>query len=391
MGSALARGLAAVGLRPNADVAEVVRGYASLADPDRRAAFLATLRSVIHTGGQRVHAGDRLYLAEGMPVLIIWGARDPIIPRHHGENAHEAIPGSQLEVFDGVGHLPQLEAPGRFIAVLERFIAENEPASFDSEQVAGLGGWGWGGSGFINLFWLGLFRFCAGGGFVWLSGGFGLLLCRGLWGGGLAMLAIPIVTLSARFSSRGILNRSGDGARLTVAVAFGVNAIRFSKTRPCWSPRPPSWSPSAMLSTALMHSDVQHRSGAVIDQLTGLLNRNALEARADELEQQSAITGQPIAVIVRRPRRLQAGQRLGVGHASGDAVLKEVAYLVRKRLRAFDLAYRLGGDEFLVLVPGADLESAATLAEELREAVGGETVGRVAGDHELRGKRLRSA
>jgi pimeloyl-ACP methyl ester carboxylesterase len=137
VGSAIGRGLAAVGLRPNADVAEVLRGYGSLADPDRRAAFLATLRSVIHTGGQRVHAGDRLYLAEGMPVLIIWGERDPIIPRHHGESAHEAIPGSRLEVFEGVGHLPQLEAPGRFIAVLERFVAEFEPAQFDSEQWRG--------------------------------------------------------------------------------------------------------------------------------------------------------------------------------------------------------------------------------------------------------------
>ena len=137
VGSAIARGLAAVGLRPNTDVAEVLRGYASLADPVRRAAFLATLRSVIGTGGQRVHAGDRLYLAEGTPVLIIWGARDPIIPLRHGENAHKAIPGSRFEVFEGVGHLPQLEAPGRFIAVLERFIAENEPARFDSAQWRG--------------------------------------------------------------------------------------------------------------------------------------------------------------------------------------------------------------------------------------------------------------
>ena len=134
VGTAVARGLAVVGLRPNTDVAEVARGYASLVDRDRRAAFLATLRGVIGTSGQRVDAGDRLYLAEGMPVLIIWGARDPIIPVHHGENAHEAIPGSRLEVFGGVGHLPQLEAPGRFIAVLERFIAEHEPARFDSEQ-----------------------------------------------------------------------------------------------------------------------------------------------------------------------------------------------------------------------------------------------------------------
>jgi pimeloyl-ACP methyl ester carboxylesterase len=131
---ALGRGLAAFGLAPRTDVAEVARGYASLADPERRAAFLATLRSVIGTEGQRVHAGDRLYLAEGLPVLIIWGRRDPIIPVHHGESAHEAISGSRLEVFDEVGHLPQLEAPGRFIAALERFVAESEPARFDATE-----------------------------------------------------------------------------------------------------------------------------------------------------------------------------------------------------------------------------------------------------------------
>jgi pimeloyl-ACP methyl ester carboxylesterase len=133
-GSALGRGLTALGLRPNADVAEVARGYASLSEPERRAAFLATLRSVVGTRGQRVAAGDRLYLADALPLLIVWGARDPIIPVGHGEDAHEALPGSRLEVFDGVGHLPQLEAPGRFIAVLERFLEETDPAQFDRDE-----------------------------------------------------------------------------------------------------------------------------------------------------------------------------------------------------------------------------------------------------------------
>ncbi len=133
-GSALGRGLGALGLRPNPDVAEVARGYASLAEPDRRAAFLATLRSVVGTRGQRVAAGDRLYLAETLPILIVWGSRDPIIPASHGEEAHAALPGSRLEVFEGAGHLPQLEEPGRFVAVLERFLAETEPARFDRDE-----------------------------------------------------------------------------------------------------------------------------------------------------------------------------------------------------------------------------------------------------------------
>ncbi|HET7574167.1 MAG TPA: alpha/beta fold hydrolase [Solirubrobacterales bacterium] len=134
VGGAVGRGLSAIGLRPNADVAEVLRGYASLTDPDRRAAFLATLRSVVGTGGQRVDATDRLYLAELLPVLILWGARDSIIPVRHGEDAAQAIPGARLEVFEDVGHLPQLEAPGRFIAALERFLRETEAARFDREE-----------------------------------------------------------------------------------------------------------------------------------------------------------------------------------------------------------------------------------------------------------------
>jgi pimeloyl-ACP methyl ester carboxylesterase len=134
VGSRLARGLAVFGLRPSTDVAEVARGYASLVDRDRRAAFLATVHGVVGTHGQRVDAGDRLYLAEGMPVMIIWGARDPIIPVQHGKDAHEAIPCSRLEIFERAGHLPQLEAPGHFIAVLEEFIAETEPSRYDSER-----------------------------------------------------------------------------------------------------------------------------------------------------------------------------------------------------------------------------------------------------------------
>jgi pimeloyl-ACP methyl ester carboxylesterase len=134
LGSTLGRGLGMLGMRPSADVAEVARGYASLADPERRRAFLATLRAVVGTEGQRVAALDRLYLAAALPLLIVWGDRDPIIPVAHAEEAHQELPGSRLEIFEGVGHMPQMEAPGRFVAILERFLAETEPAEFDREE-----------------------------------------------------------------------------------------------------------------------------------------------------------------------------------------------------------------------------------------------------------------
>lgn len=130
----IARGLTALGLRPSADVAEVLRGYGTLVDPERRASFLATVKAVIGTGGQRVAATDRLYLAEAVPTLIVWGEDDRIIPAKHGEDAHRHVPGSRLEIFEGVGHLPQVEAPLRFVRTLEDFIAGTDPASLDRAE-----------------------------------------------------------------------------------------------------------------------------------------------------------------------------------------------------------------------------------------------------------------
>lgn len=129
----LGRGLKLAGVGPSADLDEVARGYATLTDPERRTAFLATLRGVIDPRGQRVDARVRLYLAQAVPVLIIWGAEDSIIPVAHGEEAHTAIPGSRLEVFPDSGHMPMLEEPQRFVAALEAFVAETEPAPFDPD------------------------------------------------------------------------------------------------------------------------------------------------------------------------------------------------------------------------------------------------------------------
>jgi pimeloyl-ACP methyl ester carboxylesterase len=82
-----------------------------------------TIRGVIEPGGQIVSALDRLYLAANLPTLVVWGDRDDIIPVTHATVAHDAIAGSRLEILDGVGHFPHVEAPDRFLCVLTDFLA----------------------------------------------------------------------------------------------------------------------------------------------------------------------------------------------------------------------------------------------------------------------------
>ncbi len=116
-------------------IGEMWRAYSSLAGAENRRAFVRTMRGVIEPGGQTVSALDRLYLASHLPTLIVWGDEDAIIPVAHAHAAHEAIPGSRLEILDGLGHFPHAEAPERFLAVLLDFMATTEPGPTDTADL----------------------------------------------------------------------------------------------------------------------------------------------------------------------------------------------------------------------------------------------------------------
>ena len=131
-GRLVGRLLGRVGLRVHTDVGEALRGHASLSDRGARAAFLHTLRPIVDVRGQRVDATDRLYLAESIPFLIIWGERDPIIPAEHGRAAHRLVANSRLELFPAAGHFPHLDDPLRFVRVLSDFIDTTEPSRVDA-------------------------------------------------------------------------------------------------------------------------------------------------------------------------------------------------------------------------------------------------------------------
>jgi pimeloyl-ACP methyl ester carboxylesterase len=133
-GRAVGRALGRAGVQLGNDAVEIARGHASLGDPESRAAFVHTLRACLDVGGQRVQALDRLYLAAELPLLIVWGARDRIIPPGHGRRAHHLVSGSRLEIFEAAGHFPHLDEPDRFVSTLEDWIATTTPGEPDDAR-----------------------------------------------------------------------------------------------------------------------------------------------------------------------------------------------------------------------------------------------------------------
>jgi diguanylate cyclase (GGDEF)-like protein len=184
----------------------------------------------------------------------------------------------------------------------------------------------------------------------------------------MSWFAIPLATLAARFSERGIVVGVTISIALMLGVAFGVNTHAVLDNPTLVIAPLALMVALAILQTVLMHADVATRAEAVIDPLTGMLNRKALLSRAAELTQQSEVTREPVGLIVGDLDHFKTVNDT-LGHAVGDAVLRDVAYTLRKELRAFDFAYRIGGEEFVVLVPGADALQAGVVAEQLRAAV----------------------
>ncbi len=119
---------------------------------------------------------------------------------------------------------------------------------------------------------------------------------------------------------------------------------------------------------ALQAAELHHRDEAILDPLTGLLNRHALLPRFTEISHQARLTHQPVCLLLCDVDTFKAiNDRYG--HDRGDAVLRDVAYELRKRLRSFELAYRLGGEEFLIVLPGVSQPEGHEIAERLRTAI----------------------
>jgi pimeloyl-ACP methyl ester carboxylesterase len=124
------RSLAASGVSKARDLDEVAEIIDSFKDPKARAAIRHVVSAVVDWRGQVVTMADRAYLTQAMPMCVVWGTDDAVIPVRHAGNAAEMAPGATVEVIANAGHFPHKDHPQRFVKVVNDFIRMNPPASY---------------------------------------------------------------------------------------------------------------------------------------------------------------------------------------------------------------------------------------------------------------------
>jgi diguanylate cyclase (GGDEF)-like protein len=184
----------------------------------------------------------------------------------------------------------------------------------------------------------------------------------------LAFGAVLVVEAGAYFRRRGVTVVSG------VVVAAVLGGSLFPEPgRLTAHPSLPILTIAVVAALAIYTrvgalAELDHRRRSVVDPLTGALNRHALASRLDELRAQAVATGQPICAVACDLDRFKRVNDL-YGHARGDRVLKESVTAMRSGLRGFDSLYRIGGEEFVIVLPRTTLRQGAEIAERVRAAI----------------------
>lgn len=123
------RTLAKVPIPAAHDLGEVADVYERLADPAKSLATRRLTRTVLDWKGQFVTMADRAYLSKLMPVLVVWGSDDLVIPVEHARRL-PVLENSELHIFQGSGHFPHKDNPQEFARLLEEFCRTQAPAQY---------------------------------------------------------------------------------------------------------------------------------------------------------------------------------------------------------------------------------------------------------------------
>jgi pimeloyl-ACP methyl ester carboxylesterase len=114
------------------DLDQVAAIFDRLRDPSARAAIRHVVRAVVDWRGQIITMSDRAYLTDLIPMCVIWGDEDSVIPTRHAEVAGVVAPHARVEIVPNSGHFPHEDHPQRFVKILRDFIRDTEPARFDA-------------------------------------------------------------------------------------------------------------------------------------------------------------------------------------------------------------------------------------------------------------------
>lgn len=130
VGVAALKAASATGLKATRDLAEVADIYDSFKDPHARAAIRHVVRAVVDWKGQIVTMADRAYLTDQMPMAVVWGRDDLVIPVRHASNAAALAPKARVEVIPNAGHFPHKDHPERFAKIVHDWIRTTQPATY---------------------------------------------------------------------------------------------------------------------------------------------------------------------------------------------------------------------------------------------------------------------
>jgi diguanylate cyclase (GGDEF)-like protein len=198
--------------------------------------------------------------------------------------------------------------------------------------------------------------------------GVGIALTGGSDSPAIPFILLPLVTLPARFSTRGVYVGLAVTVISLLGGTVGADFGGFVDN--------PTYVLSGLAAAGgltaftqfLMNAEMEQRSDSVLDPLTGLLNRKSLIDRFEEIAQQAAVTDAWVCVLACDLDRFKSVNDAH-GHQRGDEVLRDAAHILRRQLRSFELLYRLGGEEFLVVLPGLTLAEGREVAERARAAL----------------------
>jgi pimeloyl-ACP methyl ester carboxylesterase len=117
------------------DLDGLASAFTSFTDGGARGAFAQTVRGALNWSGQRLEGTERFYLLAEVPVLLVGGSRDSVIPIEHTVGAHNLLPGSSLQIFEGAGHFPHAEQPTRFAELLTHFLTNTRASRSDLQSL----------------------------------------------------------------------------------------------------------------------------------------------------------------------------------------------------------------------------------------------------------------